>query len=533
MPQFLTRIRRGCLALGLGLLLRAVFPTEEAAAEAAVDAPSTAVLTCAALLREDFTRIPDAPTALLSTTLVGKSKEANEFCQVSGFVAPQIQFELRLPTGTWNGRYLQAGCSGLCGQIFIDQCADALAQDFAVAAQNMGHVGNFWSDPLWASERSLRRDFGRRSTHVVAVAMKAIIERFYGAPPAYAYFRGCSTGGREGLSEAQHFPGDFDGIVAGDPAFPGRLGAFANNWDARQLLDDNDELVFSQDDLKFLHDAVLYGCDGLDGLEDGIIEDPRNCRFDVSTLECAAGDTSRCLTKKQVAAAQNLYSGPRTRKGVRLYPGQTPFGSELAWDGANRRSIASAALRYLAFDEVRPDYEYRNFNFDEDVDDVEAQARIYDPVAPRERPDLSAFRRQGGKLIIYHGWADPGVPPEGTLDYYAKVVADEGGLDSVREWFRVFMIPGMYHCRGGAAPNTFDFLSAMIDWVEKGEVPDGIVATQFDGEKLVRTRPLYAYPTVARYKGTGDVDVAASWGPVAPAEPRDDNIPWLWAPKGN
>lgn len=517
----------------MGLALAAAAPAHaQAPAAAEVDAGLEAAVECAALDDMDFSDVPDAPTSILTAEIVAADGETAEHCRVTGYVAPQVSFELRLPTRSWNGRYFQVGCGGLCGMIRIENCADALAADFAVAANNMGHVGDFWAEPFWGGVEALRVDYGGRSTHVTALAAKAIITAYYGARPAYSYFRGCSTGGREGLYEAQHHPEDFDGIIAGDPAFPGRLGALANNWDANHLLDENDRPVFTDAKLAMLHDAVLDACDGLDGLEDRIIEDPRRCSFEPSSIACAEGaDREDCLNPAQVATAEALYAGAHNSEGVRLSPGGSPYGSELAWDGYNRRSIANAYLRWLAFDEPRPDFDYRDFDWDRDPALIRAQSALYDPVAPGTRPDLAAFHARGGRLIAYHGWADPGVPPESLLDYYAKVADDAGGYDAARDWFRVFMVSGMHHCRGGDAPNTFDFLPAIVAWVERGEAPDGVIATQRNEDGSVRrTRPLYAYPTVARYSGSGDVDDAANWGPMTPEEAPDDHIDWLWAP---
>ncbi|RZA27164.1 MAG: tannase/feruloyl esterase family alpha/beta hydrolase, partial [Proteobacteria bacterium] len=434
---------------------------------------------------------------------------------------------------TWNGRYFQNGCGGFCGMIRMEQCADAQALGFAVASNNMGHVGHFWRDALWGGVKELREDYGGRSTHVTAVAAKAIITAYYGVSPAFSYFRGCSTGGREGLYEAQHHPEDFDGIIAGDPAFPGRLGALANNWDANHLLDENHQPVFTQAKLELLNQAVLKECDALDTLADGIIEDPRRCRFDPRTIECPPGtDKGDCLTAQQVHSAIALYQGPRNSKGEKLTPGASPYGSELAWNGESRRSVADGYLKYLAFPEPRPDFSYRDFNWNTDPALIRDQTALYDPVAPGTAPDLSAFHAAGGRLIAYHGWADPGVTPEGMLDYYGHVAAAEGGYAATQDWFRLFMLPGMHHCRGGDAPNTFDFLGKIMAWVEKGEAPNGVIATQFleDGKTVQRTRPLYAYPTVARYTGQGDVNDAANWQPVTPDSDPDDRLDWIWAP---
>jgi hypothetical protein len=522
------------LAAVFGLSLMGSGAALAAPATAPVDANAKAAMECAALKTTDFTQIEGAATSVTTAEIVPASGGTKEYCRVVGYVQPQIGFELRLPTQSWNGRYFQVGCGGLCGVINIQNCGDALAKDFAVAANNMGHVGDFWKEPIWGSDPQLRQDYGKRSTHAMAVASKAIIAAYYGAKPAYSYFRGCSTGGREGLSEAQHFPGDFNGIIAGDPAFPGRLGALANNWDANHLLDANHKPVLSEAKLQLLHTAVINACDAIDGLKDGILMDPRDCHYDYKKLSCPkGGEGATCLSAAELVAVEALYTGVHNSKGQRLSPGASPYGSELAWDGNNRRAIADAYLRYLAFADQRPTMSYRDFDFDKDPELIAAQSAIYDPVAPGTAPDLAAFHAAGGKLIAYHGWSDPGVPPESLLDYYAKVTGKQGGVAEVRNWFRVFMVPGMLHCRGGDAPNTFDFLAPMMAWVEKGIVPDGVVATQFEADKktVKRTRPLFAYPTFAAYKGKGDVNDAANWGVKSPKTVRDDNIDWLWAPK--
>lgn len=509
-----------------------VAPADEHALPAQTDANLSGEIECAALEGQNFIDIPGAPTAIVSARMTSAQEGFEAYCAVIGVVAPQVQFELRMPVEGWNGRYFQTGCWGLCGNVPIHYCGDAQKRGFAVAAQNMGHVGHFWRDPLWASVPALRKDFGRRSTHVVALAAKEIVARYYGVKPAYAYFRGCSTGGREGLSEAQHFPDDFDGIIAGNPAFPGRLGAIANNWDAHHLLDDEDQPVFSAIQLETLAGAVMNACDGLDGLEDGIIEDSRVCSFNLDSIACAdmrvSGD---CLNAEQIAAARRLYDGARNSFGIALVPGGAPYGSELQWNGAGRRAIAESWLRFFAFGEIRPDYDYRDFDFDADIGATEASAAMFDPVPPRSTPDLAEYEQRGGKLIIYHGWADPGVSPLGTLDYYAHIAARQGGLERVRNWFRVFMVPGMYHCGGDDAPNSFDLLSPMMRWVEAGEAPDGVIATQMENGEVVRTRPLFAYPYVARYGGSGDINDAESWQRSPPRHRFDDRRDWIWAPK--
>ena len=514
----------------------AVWPAHANAetSKAATDASLSAKMTCAALTAEDFTSLPEAPSTILSATLVPAAGGTPEYCDVKGYVMPQIQFELRLPTHIWNGRYFQVGCGGYCGVINIQNCSDVLDQNFAVAADNMGHVGDVLHDPIWAQSEDLRRDYGRRSTHVTAVIAKAVVERFYGARPAFSYFRGCSTGGREGLMEAAWAPDDFDGIVAGDPAFAGRLGAIANVWDAQHLLRPDGSAVIPHDKLMVLHRAILNACDAQDGLKDGILMDPRACHFKVESIACKGGDGPDCLSAEQVAAAEAVYDGPRNSKGERLYTGGSMFGAEASWGTtADAHSLGIGAERFLEFWPNPPlSYTYRDFNWDTDPPKIKAALAAYDPVPPDQGPDLTAFERRGGKLIVYHGWADGGVSPLNTLDYYSQVAHGQGGMERVRGWFRLFMVPGMFHCRGGDAPNTFDFMPAIMAWVEKGVAPDGVVATQRDASgAVVRQRPLYAYPEQATYKGAGDVNQAASWSPSPlPKTMPDDRVAWIWGP---
>jgi feruloyl esterase len=517
----------------LALLGMVVATAAQAApvAKAAVDARIVEARSCERFAAEDFRNLA-VPAMLISSKRIPAAGKLPEYCQVTGVIQPQIQFEMRLPTKSWNGRYYQVGCGGFCGVIGIDGCDPALAADFVVAAQNMGHVGLPIKDPVWGSDVALRADFGGRSTHLMAVTAKAIAERYYGKRPAYSYFQGCSTGGREGLMEAQHAPGDFDGIIAGDPAFAGRLGALANNWDARHLLRTDGSDVFTPAKLKVLNDAVLKRCDKIDGLADGILMDPRRCTFDAATIACPADDRPDCLTAEQVATAKALYQGPVNAAGVKLMPGATPFGSELSWSGAGRLALAGGYLRYLAHTtNPASDYDWRSFDFDKDVEGVESQAALYDPVAPHTAPDLTAFAKAGGKLLVYHGFADAGVSPFALLDYRAQVAARQGGSAGLAPWFRVFMVPGMFHCRGGNAPNEFDTLQPMIDWVEKGVAPERLIAVQRQDGKVLRSRPLYPYPAYASFTGKGDVADAANWKAATPKGPVDDRIAWIWSPR--
>ncbi len=521
---------KGVASVAFALLAAIMFNPAAAQSVAKLDSGITATMDCAALVKTDFTHIPGAPTSILESTIIDGHNPP--VCAVKGVIQPNIQFEIRLPLNDWNGRYFQTGCGGFCGQIRISHCSDMLANGFVVGAHNMGHVGHFIKDPVWGSDAAARVDYGGRSTHLMSVVAKAVATRFYEKSPAKSYYRGCSTGGREGLTLAQRYPEDFDGIVAGDPAFAGRLGAIANNWDAKFLLRDDGSEVFDKPALSVLHQAVLQACDAIDGVKDGILMDPRQCDFDPASIQCDDDTRTGCLSAEQVHTAKMLYQGPFNSKGIALMPGATPYGSEPSWSGAGRRTLAEGYLRYLAFETNPPaDYNYRSFNFDTDIAKVEKSAKMYDPVAPYEDPDLSAFASRGGKLIVYHGWADAGVSPMAMLDYYARVTHNQGGLDAVQNWFRVFMVPGMFHCRGGNAPNTFDFMPHIIEWAEKGSAPQSVLATQSENNTVVRTRPLYPYPSYAEYKGKGDVNSAENWHKAKPTSVPDDRRSWIWEAK--
>lgn len=533
-----------CAALGVVSPALAESPPHiPTPAVAGLDANTQAAIACDDLKKADFSGIPGAATTIASATVVAGSDRYKEYCRIEGTIAPKIGFEIRLPTKSWNGRYFQAGCGGMCGFLKTDDyCGDALARDFVIAAHDMGHKGSgAWDGVGWSQDPQQRADFARRSTHAMAVVTKTIIAAYYKQTAARSYFRGCSTGGREALQIAQYYPDDFDGVIGGDFAMPIRQGAIANTWDAQHLLDENDKDIFTEAKLRGLHAAVVAKCDGIDGVMDGLLTDPRQCKFDPRTIACKSGaDQDGCLTPQQLAAAIALYDGPRNSKGQRLTPGGRALGSELAWGGGaygggkSRIAISEGTLRNLAFGEERPDYRYRDFNWDRDVAAVERQVAEFDVMPAGTAPDLTAFNKSGRKLILYHGWWDPGVPAVGTLDYYAQVHSRHGGLEPTRDWFRVFMVPGMFHCRGGDAPNSFDLLGAMVAWVEKGIPADGVVATQSNADGSVsRTRPLYAYPTVAKYSGKGDVNVAANWQPATPAEATHDLVDWIWAPKPN
>ena len=548
------RIMRGLAALGALVVTLTLGAGSPGAAGVTVRAPALAAaltgpvasrLACAALAQPepgggvpDFGAIRGAPKRAGLGEVVAVEARTPEVCDVGGYVAAQVQFELKLPTKTWQGRYLQNGCGGFCGaigQTRFPSCDLQPGGDFAVSATNDGHAAAGF-DALWAAtDEQERVDFGSRAVHVVAVASKAIIQAFYGIAPQRSYFNGCSDGGREGLQEAQRFPADFDGIVAGAPAniWAPLVGEF-ETWLGRINVDAQGNPILTLAKLPALHAAALASCDGADGLVDGQIDDPRACRFDPASIQCAAGsDQPTCLTPAQVDVARKAYSGPVDAHGRHLYPGGEPVGSELAWAGWFVTTgapgigplIGDDYLKYSAFPIGQPTSSIPDWKFTVDgFNRLRTEGRVFNST----NADLSAFQRRGGKLILWHGWADQAIPPTGTPAYYDAVQDRMGGLQATQRFARLFMLASMYHCGGGFGPSQFDLINPITHWVEQGEAPTRVVATQTDNSgKVVRTRPVFAYPEQARYVGSGSVDDAANFVGVMPAHLPNDDFPWV------
>jgi Tannase and feruloyl esterase len=530
-------------ALTMALIGLGLAPSGAAAGPSSVIRP---VLSCAELVR-DF-GIPGAATHVTSATEPEPVGAEPEHCDVRGYVEPTVGFQLRLPTSTYTGRYLQYGCDGLCGvspPTPFPACGGPRGGDLAVAATDDGHVGQggFFAiyDGTWAAtNQAARNDYFYRAPHVVSRAAKRIIATYYGQPPERSYFNGCSTGGREGLLLAQRYPDDFDGIIAGAPgnAMGPLMGAYFT-WLARTNSDADGAPILTGAKLPTLHQAVVAACDGLDGLVDGQLDDPRACRFDPGTIGCPPGiDLPSCLTSAQVAAARRLYAGPTDVDGRRLYPGGEPPGSELAWEGsiipepqfgASVAPLPDNYLRYVGYPIGAPHSSVAEFRF---------TVAEFDRLTPEGVKgnalslDLSGFRRSGGKLLIWHGWADQSIPPAGTLDYYQRLWQHSGGLRRTQRWARVFMVPTVYHCAafaGGYRLNEFDPFPQLVAWVERGKAPDWIIANQRDPQDktVVRSRPVFPYPLRAAYDGTGSIDDASNFVPAQPSVPPHDTIDWV------
>lgn len=458
------------------------------------------VIACGELasIHYDFGNVPDAPSYVLSATQTGGGGAA--VCHVTGYIAPQEQFQLALPVSTYTGQYLQSGCGGLCGWslsagLEASSGCPATAASIAAASgnrmaggtDNQGHVSGE-NDALWAKEDpALRVTFGYASEHALAQAAKAIITAYYGKPPRYSFYDGCSDGGHEALTEAQRYPRDFNGIVGGAPGnilteglsvIPAWLIAVNTGAHGREIL--------NSEKLPALHAAVVRACANASGL----IEDPRSCGLNPATIQCPAGvDDSSCLTSAQVRVVRDFYLGANDGHGRYLYPGGEPYGSELEWAGLAtdpssdhqwpRDTKAYQAglswLKYAAYwHDPAASFQLRDFRFTvASYDRLLPLAGVYDATDP----DLSAFRRAGGKLIVWQGWADQELPPFGTVDYYKAVVRYAGGFGASQAFSRLYMIPNQYHCLDGGSPEvngvatTDDLLTSLVRWTEHGTAP--------------------------------------------------------------
>jgi len=339
----------------------------------------------------------------------------------------------------------------------------------------------------------------------MTVKAKAVVNAFYGSAPKYSYWNGCSAGGRQALKEAQMFPGDFDGIIAGAPGLDWS-GRSAQAVKVAQALQ-KEEARLTPAKQQVLHAAVLQACDALDGTKDGLIENPVACKFDPKVVECPTGDGPGCLTSAQVATARLLYAP--TVVGKRELAGLA-YGSELGWTdqgwSASARATGLDHYRFVVFKD--PAWEIDRFNHATDIARID-EGESASPNA--SDPNLKAFFDRGGKLLQYHGWADPQISPLNSVTYFKRVVAALGGQPKIDSSYRLFMAPGMAHCGGGEGPNDFDKVAPIEAWVETGKAPGSIVASHSTAGKVDRTRPLCPYPQVAQYKGSGSIDEAANF----------------------
>jgi hypothetical protein len=467
-------------------------------------------------------------------------------CEVKLLLKPssdsRIGAEVWLPLSDWNGRFQGLGNGGFAGSIDKLSLTLSLQRGYAAASTDTGHEGND-KDGSWAIGHPEKiRDYGYRAIHETTLKAKAIIAAYYGKPPQYSYFGSCSNGGRQGLREAQDYPEDYDGVLAGAPAYDGTNTIPTWAWIQQQLAQPGAYIPKSK--LPAIAGAVLKACDALDGVSDGVLDDPRNCRFNPQTLLCSGADNDQCLTPPQAQALAKIYSGPGGELGDSRHHGYEPGGElgDSGWadwftgskPGKSVQTIyAIEFYRNLVYSD--PHWSLDRFEF---ARDRPAMKRILGPDLDAGNADLSRFAARGGKLILYHGWSDAALQPRLAIDYYEKL-QQRLGVQQTAEFAQLYMVPGMQHCFMGPGPNVFGQLgpppqrdpehniaAALEAWVENGSKPGAIVATKYDSDlkpliaperaTVLRTRPLCPYPQVARWNGSGSSDAAANFGCVAP-----------------
>jgi hypothetical protein len=471
--------------------------------------------------------------------LANTTKVAVPFCRVVGIAkseaASRIGFELWLPpAATWNGRMLASGNLGHSGAPIYPSMNDALTRGFAALGDDLGHQSNAFAMDWAVGHPERIKDWGHRGSHFSAIAGKAIIAAYYGNAPSHSYFSGCSHGGGSALAEAQRYPEDYDGIIA---------GAFGSDWigisaayvfEAQAALNDPASNLPAAK-LALLNSAAIAACDARDGVTDGIINDPRQCHFDPSVLQCKAGDVDDCLTAAQVAAAKKLYAGPRSRDGKQIFPGLEP-GSEFLWGYLVKGPepfLGADFFKYAVHD--GKDFDWRTMDLDTNV--AAATQKLAADIN-NINPDLRKFASRGGKLILYNGWDDALIQPGNAINYFDTVVKSQP--DNADKFVRLYLAPGMGHCSGGPGPNAFggtrylnagqpnppvldpdhDLISALVAWVEQNRPPRAIVATKYvnddEAKGIAMQRPLCPHPAVAAYSGSGDTGDAKNFSCATP-----------------
>ena len=438
------------------------------------------------------------------------------FCRVAATLTPSsdsdIKVEVWLPESGWNGKLQSVGNGGWAGVISYPALATAVGAGFAAASTDTGHATPGGSFALGHPEKLV--DYAYRAVHEMTVVAKAALGQYYGRNAQFSYWNGCSMGGRQALKEAQQYPADYDGIIAGAPAI-NWTGRAAQSMRIAHALHTNDSSYIPPSKYPAIHAAALQACDANDGVKDGVIEDPIRCKFDPKVLECKGADGATCLTAPQVEAAKKIYSAATDSNGREIFPGLEP-GSELGWatwGGAQPFATGIDHFRYVVFKD--PSWDFRNLKPETDL----ARAQDMDKgLINALDPNLKAFLARGGKIIQYHGWIDPQISPRSSVRYYEDVLKTMGQSARVQESYRLFMVPGMAHCGGGEGPNSFNMVSAIQEWVENKKAPQQIIASRLANGAVTRTRPLCPFPQVAKYKGTGSTDSAVNFACVV--EPR-------------
>lgn len=534
--------------VAIGMLLCSIIPAL-AAQNAAPDAEKQ---NCAALLQLNLENAPGGPALITSARLVdipasgleqwpittsgyGKmgvpiTTTLNKYCDVTGYVSSQNKFELKLPLpANWNQNFFFRACGGFCGYLDGRLCNSALARGYASATGNGGHDSALGFDGIWAADApELQQDFGWRSNHVVTLITKAITSHFYGKPIRHSYMAGNSKGGQAVLLEAQKFPEDFDGLMPSAPVYDytGR-SVIAAAWFAQAVSDGRGGSVVNAASAQAVHKSVLQHCGAQAGIEEGLVTDPPSCKWRPEMIACPTGSNGEnCLNSKQVAAVKLLMTPVSNSKNEVLYAFPYLPGTETQWEGWNYPGVPTPGypprfanmelpgqyLRYLASETKREKGDALSFDFDRDPSSLDRARRIYDATSV----DLRAFKARGGKILLWHGWADGSIMATSSIGYYEDVMNFMGGRKQTEDFFRVFLVPGVHHGGGGPGLTDFDALTVLENWVEKGEAPEKLIACRSTNGAVERCRPVFPYPRLAHYSGKGDAKQAESFVPFDP-----------------
>ncbi len=494
------------------------------------EANADPIATCGRLITLS---LPD--TDITSARVVAAAGDVPEYCKAEGAIEKVILFEIALPTTAWNGKFFYAGGGGYNGTVPV--LTHALARGYAAAGSDTGHRGDHWDASALLNNPQAQVNYAHRATHLVTVLAKKVVQAYYGRAERHAVFMGCSNGGKMGLMEVQRYPEDFEGVVIGGFVIE-RTGLMTMfNWTEQALLD----APIPPYKIAAMEKATLAACDAQDGLADGVVDRPDKCRFDPKTVACPGStdgaERTDCLTPGQVKAWEKILGGPTNSRGQRLYPGYSPghegdypayitgLGTLHGYPSSNWMYMDNF-MRWVVFG---PAFDsMRQFDFDRSPAAVARFAKDQDAADT----DFSKFKAHGGKLIMYNGWADHSTPPLRSIEYYGELRKTHGAATD--DFVRLFMVPGLHHCTGGPGPNTFggrgqrwvkndpdnDIMAAIDRWVERGVAPEKLVATKFKNDDpaqgIARTRPLCPYPQVARYRGSGSIDEAASFVCAAP-----------------
>tara|TARA_R110000772_G_scaffold210370_6_gene320917 strand:- start:532 stop:2031 length:1500 start_codon:yes stop_codon:yes gene_type:complete len=427
-------------------------------------------------------------------------KDLGAFCRISAILSPvqgsNIHIEVWMPVQNWNSKLVAVGNGGLAGTVSHDAMAEAVVEGFAAVSTDTGHVGG---DPAFLENEVLLTDFAHRAIHEMTVAAKALVTDYYSSSPRFTYFNGCSTGGRQALTAVQRYPTDFDGVVAGAPANSTLRMTMQQLWNSR-IVNDTAGLELGIEDFSLLNNAVMAACDALDGLQDGIIENPSICMADPIAVDGLSG--------LEVEALRKIYQGAvNPESGEIIYPGFAK-GSELGWTAmVNRRPFGYSNDMQSYVVNQDPEWDFLNLDFARDLSVLDSRLNALGIQAID--PDISEFINHGGKLLLYHGWNDPLISPFNTINYYQQVQASLGS--DANNAVSLFMMPAVNHCRGGNGFDSWSKLEVIDSWRESGIKPQSIEAAHIENEATITTRPLCAYPGIAIYTGNGSSDSATSF----------------------